>query len=149
MSDLMDNTLAQTVRPATASYRQEGVCTATAHANIALVKYWGKKDTGLRLPTADSVSMTVDALYTTTRVRILPRGGHFSFSLDGLQIQGPAADRVHRYVAALQHRFGLAGPVSVERQPRAHQRRARLLVLGVRGPCARLRRCLQPRRRPA
>lgn len=113
-SEVMDGRLAGAPRPVAARYWQEGVCTATAHANIALVKYWGKKDAALRLPTADSVSMTVDALYTTTRVRILPRGGRFSFSLDGLQIQGPAADRVHRYVTALQHRFGLGGPVSVE-----------------------------------
>ena len=92
----------------------EGVCTATAHANIALIKYWGKKDASLRLPTADSVSMTVDGLYTTTRVRILPRGNEFSFSLDGMQIQGPAADRVHRYVQKLQNRFGVHGPIAVE-----------------------------------
>jgi diphosphomevalonate decarboxylase len=97
-----------------AQYWQEGVCTATAHANIALVKYWGKKDAALRLPTADSVSMTVDGLYTTTRVRILPRGGEFSFSLDGMEIKGGAADRVHRYVDRLQRRFGLSGPVAVE-----------------------------------
>lgn len=95
-------------------YWREGVCTATAHANIALVKYWGKKDALLRLPTADSVSMTVDGLYTTTRVRLLPHTGVFSFSLDGMQIQGPAAQRVRHYIKTLQRRFGVSGPVAVE-----------------------------------
>lgn len=104
----------EVIRPALAHYRPEGVCTATAHANIALVKYWGKKDRELRLPTADSISMTVDGLYTTTRLRILPRSGRFSFSLDGLRIDGKAADRVHRYIKRLQKRFGVSGPVTVE-----------------------------------
>ena len=43
--------------------------TARAHSNIALVKYWGKRDRGLNLPAADSLSMTLEALSTTTTVR--------------------------------------------------------------------------------
>ena len=43
--------------------------TARAHSNIALVKYWGKRDRRLNLPAADSLSMTLKALSTTTTVR--------------------------------------------------------------------------------
>ena len=42
--------------------------TARACANIALVKYWGKRDARLNLPAAGSLSLTLDALVTTTRV---------------------------------------------------------------------------------
>jgi len=56
--------------------------TATAHANIALVKYWGKKDDALLLPEAASLSVALDKLLTTTTVEL----GDFpsdSLTLDG------------------------------------------------------------------
>jgi diphosphomevalonate decarboxylase len=42
--------------------------TARAHPNIALVKYWGKRDLGLNLPAAGSISITLDTLKTETRI---------------------------------------------------------------------------------
>jgi diphosphomevalonate decarboxylase len=42
--------------------------TARACANIALIKYWGKRDARLNLPAAGSLSLTLDALVTTTGV---------------------------------------------------------------------------------
>ncbi len=42
--------------------------TAIANANIALVKYWGKRDEKLILPTNSNISMTCDGLTTTTTV---------------------------------------------------------------------------------
>ena len=42
--------------------------TAIANANIALVKYWGKRDKKLMLPQNGSISMTCDGLATTTTV---------------------------------------------------------------------------------
>ncbi len=41
---------------------------ARAHANIALVKYWGKRDEERILPMNGSISMTVDPFYVTTAV---------------------------------------------------------------------------------
>jgi diphosphomevalonate decarboxylase len=46
-----------------------GVATARACANIALVKYWGKRDPARNLPAAGSLSLTLDALTTVTTVR--------------------------------------------------------------------------------
>nr|CDJ81419.1 GHMP kinase domain containing protein [Haemonchus contortus] len=37
--------------------------------NIALIKYWGKKDEDLIIPINNSLSLNVDALYARTRVR--------------------------------------------------------------------------------
>jgi diphosphomevalonate decarboxylase len=44
--------------------------TAIAHANIALVKYWGKRDEALLLPEAGSLSVALDKLVTTTTVEL-------------------------------------------------------------------------------
>ncbi len=41
---------------------------ARAHSNIALIKYWGKRDTDLKLPVNGSLSLTLDQLYTDTQV---------------------------------------------------------------------------------
>lgn len=42
--------------------------TAIANINIALMKYWGKNDEKLVLPTTTSISFTLDALYTKTTI---------------------------------------------------------------------------------
>ena len=45
--------------------------TCTAPVNIAVIKYWGKRDTELILPTNDSLSVTLDQdhLRTVTTAR--------------------------------------------------------------------------------
>ncbi|MBR6021360.1 MAG: diphosphomevalonate decarboxylase, partial [Kiritimatiellae bacterium] len=42
-----------------------------ASANVALVKYWGKRDEELKLPVAGSLSGSLGGLGTRTRVRVL------------------------------------------------------------------------------
>ncbi len=41
---------------------------ATAHSNIALAKYWGKQEVEHNRPAVPSLSMTLDAMFTTTSV---------------------------------------------------------------------------------
>uniref|UniRef100_A0A915KIY2 K Homology domain-containing protein n=1 Tax=Romanomermis culicivorax TaxID=13658 RepID=A0A915KIY2_ROMCU len=41
-----------------------------APINIALVKYWGKRDKDLMIPLNDSLSLTVDALYAETHAKV-------------------------------------------------------------------------------
>jgi len=43
-----------------------------AHANIALNKYWGKRNESLMLPTKSSLSITLDALSTQTKITFSP-----------------------------------------------------------------------------
>lgn len=42
--------------------------TARAHTNIALLKYWGKADQKLIIPTTTSISLTLNEFYTETTV---------------------------------------------------------------------------------
>ncbi|MEM6733985.1 MAG: diphosphomevalonate decarboxylase [Myxococcota bacterium] len=46
--------------------------TAVAHSNIALAKYWGKRQVQGNLPAVGSLSMTLSGLYTRTSVRLNP-----------------------------------------------------------------------------
>lgn len=46
--------------------------TAQAHPNIALVKYWGKRDSELNLPATPSLSITLDGLVSRTRIEFDP-----------------------------------------------------------------------------
>ena len=62
--------------------------TAVAHPNIALVKYWGKADVVRNLPAVGSISITLDTLVTTTRVRFDSSADSDELFLDGQ----PASD---------------------------------------------------------
>lgn len=46
--------------------------TVQASSDVALVKYWGKKDKVLRLPANGSISMILDSLQSITTVEFLP-----------------------------------------------------------------------------
>ena len=56
---------------------------AQAQPNIALVKYWGKRDGCLNLPARGSLSITLDALWTRTRVIFDPALLADRITLDG------------------------------------------------------------------
>ncbi len=62
--------------------------TAQANANIALIKYWGKRDPGLNLPAVGSISITLEEMRTVSQVQ-------FSADLkrDLLILNGLAADK--------------------------------------------------------
>jgi diphosphomevalonate decarboxylase len=77
--------------------------TARACANIALVKYWGKRDaSSLNLPAAGSLSVTLDALVTETTVELDPALAHDEVSLEG----GRA--RVSEFLDLVRARAGIA-----------------------------------------
>lgn len=70
-----------TERAAPADEQATMQATAIAHPNIALVKYWGKRDAALNLPAAGSLSLTLGPVRTETTVR-------FGADADRLQLNG-------------------------------------------------------------
>ena len=80
--------------------------TARAHPNIALVKYWGKRDEELVLPAAGSLSLTLDAFPTTTTVRLDPSAHEDSFDLNGGGASAAQTERVTRFLDVVRLRAG-------------------------------------------
>ena len=75
--------------------------TATAHSNIALVKYWGKRadvDPTLNLPAVGSLSMTLDGLRTVTTVTAAAVD---SFVLDEAVVSGKPEQKVYAHLDRL------------------------------------------------
>lgn len=78
-------------------------CRAIAHSNIALAKYWGKRDQMLNLPDVPSLSLTLAGLTTRTFVQFDPQLPADVLVLNGASVHGAAAakaigvlDRVRR-----------------------------------------------------
>ncbi|MEM7677573.1 MAG: diphosphomevalonate decarboxylase [Myxococcota bacterium] len=76
---------------------------ATACANIALVKYWGKRDAQLNLPAAGSLSLTLDALQTRTQVELIDEAED-RLELDGQRQQGRALKRITEFADIVRAR---------------------------------------------
>ncbi len=68
--------------------------TATAHPNIALVKYWGKRDERLILPHQSSLSVTLGPLSVTTTVEFLGGDGDDDVTINGKVAAGSERARV-------------------------------------------------------
>ena len=69
--------------------------TAVAQPNIALIKYWGKRDLSRNLPAVGSISITLRDLFTRMHVR-------FDDSLAGdlLTVNGAPDERMQRVRSA-------------------------------------------------
>lgn len=72
--------------------------TARAHPNIALVKYWGKRDEELILPVAGSLSLTLDGFPTTTTVTLEPGLEEDRLELDRAAAGGVQLARVAAFL---------------------------------------------------
>jgi diphosphomevalonate decarboxylase len=68
--------------------------TAVAHPNIALAKYWGKREDGHNLPAVPSLSVTLAGMTTTTTVTFDPSLDADAFTLAGSPVEGRPRARV-------------------------------------------------------
>jgi phosphomevalonate decarboxylase len=68
--------------------------TAVAHSIQGLIKYHGLKDAKLRIPFHDSISVCIDALYTTTTVETVESTNENSVSINGKMAAGADLNRV-------------------------------------------------------
>ena len=78
---------------------------ARAHTNIALIKYWGKRDQTLILPYTSSISMTLDEFYTDTAVHFDPALEADQFYLDGRLTPAP---KVSQFLDLVRTRANLS-----------------------------------------
>src|SRR5699024_892733 len=79
---------------------------AKAHTNIALIKYWGKRDESLILPMNNSLSLTLDGFYTTTSVEFRDNLTADRFYLNDRLIEGVEYDRVTAFLDRIRTMAG-------------------------------------------
>ena len=82
--------------------------TAEAPSNLAFVKYWGKKDPALRIPTNNSISMNLSNARTITRVEFNPEMEEDRVVFKGLD-QQPARRTIERVSKHLDRVREIAG----------------------------------------
>ena len=75
---------------------------ASARSNIALIKYWGKSASGDNRTAVPSLSLTLAALTTKTRVELDPALEDDEVELDGAPVHGKARERVVRVLSELR-----------------------------------------------
>ena len=79
--------------------------TARANVNLALVKYWGKRDRALNLPATGSISLTLDGLSVEASVAF--GGGEADrVEIDGVEAAGDEALRVARFLDLVRAEAG-------------------------------------------
>ena len=91
-----------------------GAATAFAQPNIALVKYWGKRDERLVLPHSSSLSLTLDIFPTTTTVRLDPAAGTDAVTLGGEPAAGEPRRRVVAFLDLVRDLAGRTEPAVVD-----------------------------------
>jgi diphosphomevalonate decarboxylase len=79
---------------------------AMAPVNIALVKYWGKRDASLNLPSADSLSVSLDALCSHTTVFFDGEMAEDQLTLNGQIVEGVGLEKAQQI---LNHVRGESG----------------------------------------
>ncbi|MEN2667650.1 diphosphomevalonate decarboxylase [Listeria aquatica] len=79
--------------------------TAVAHTNIALIKYWGKRDEKLILPSNSSLSITLDKFFTETTFEWDDSQKKDVLVLNGVEREDA---KVQRYLDVLRSEFGIA-----------------------------------------
>lgn len=86
---------------------------ARAYTNIALIKYWGKKNEELILPMNNSLSLTLDAFYTETEVIFSDSYMVDEFYLDGTLQDEKATKKVSQFLDLFRKEAGLSLKASV------------------------------------
>ncbi|MRG85706.1 diphosphomevalonate decarboxylase [Salinibacillus xinjiangensis] len=80
---------------------------AQAHTNIALIKYWGKRDEALFLPMNSSLSITLDRFYTTTGVQFCKDLSKDIFMLNGELVNEQELAKMTRFLDIIRNYAGV------------------------------------------
>ena len=87
--------------------------TARGPSNIALVKYWGKRDAALNIPATGSISVTLDGLETRTTVEFDASLAEDVCVLNGTP-DAKAEKRVHGFLDLIRQLYGVDHHARVE-----------------------------------
>ncbi|MGZ3426616.1 MAG: diphosphomevalonate decarboxylase [Polyangia bacterium] len=87
---------------------------ARANTNIALVKYWGKRDARLNLPAVGSLSLTLDGLSTRTTVTFDGKLERDTLVLNGAPADERAVGRISKFLDLVRERAGVRGRAAVD-----------------------------------
>lgn len=87
---------------------------ARAHTNIALIKYWGKRDETLFLPMNSSLSLTLDAFYTDTKVIFSDSFTADHFVLNGHEQPPEETVKISRFLDLFRKEEGISTKACVE-----------------------------------
>lgn len=79
--------------------------TARAFTNIALIKYWGKKNQQLKLPWTNSLSLTLDRFYTDTTSEIIDSDKDVIYLNESL-LDEQKSKRIVNYLNNTRKQFG-------------------------------------------
>jgi diphosphomevalonate decarboxylase len=90
--------------------------TAKSHPNIAFIKYWGDRDSELRLPANGSISMNLDGLTARTQVIFDEIYTQDTLTLNDEQTSGPALTRVIQFLDLVRALAGKTLYAAVESQ---------------------------------
>lgn len=82
---------------------------AVAHPNLALVKYWGKRDRALNLPATGSISISMGAFRTRTAVEFGSDRGADEVVLNGETADGGTSTRISEFLDLVRTEAGLDG----------------------------------------
>ena len=80
--------------------------TARANSNIALIKYWGKKDHKLFIPMNSNISFTLEGVYTTTTVEFSESYKEDSVTINGSEIEGEKKEKVVNHLNLIRRLAG-------------------------------------------
>ncbi|MBO0444811.1 diphosphomevalonate decarboxylase [Enterococcus sp. AZ170] len=89
---------------------------ARAYTNIALIKYWGKKDEHLIIPMNSSLSLTLDAFYTETSVQFDENLTEDLFVLDGQKQDTKQTAKISKFLDLVRKEQNLALFAKVDSQ---------------------------------
>ena len=88
--------------------------TAMAPANIAVIKYWGRKDDRLRLPANNSISINLSGITTVTSVEFLDGLHDDVVSIDGRAVEKGERNRISAHLDRVRNMAGMRLRAKVE-----------------------------------
>jgi len=93
---------------------QSNTVVAQACANIALIKYWGKRDITLNLPAVGSISLTLKALKTRTKITYSSDFDKDNLIINGMNGSESQRIRVEKFLDIIRKKTGKSQFAAIE-----------------------------------